>query len=424
MITPNVGTPRISDTDITPEYKGLNRRACSTIHVVANVDVARDSGRGALRAHIDETAAQEIDSSSRSAVGPSVLFLTKYGDRAATTRFRVLQYLPFLREAGLQCEVRPLFSNEYLRVKLDAGGTPVRPAIAGFADRLRVLLTARRYALVVVHMEALPFLPAFFERTLAAMGVPYVYDFDDASFHAYDQSSNPLVRMLSGKIPQIIKGASLVTAGNQYLANYARQFNDRVMVVPTVVDTSRFAPRAAPGYRRPVIIGWIGSPSTAIYVQERLDLWRTVADGVDSRLRLIGSGRTVSTSPSIEVVPWSEQGEAEQISSFDIGIMPLSDDPWSRGKCGFKLIEYMACGLPVVASPVGVNASIVSEGRNGFLCSTDAEWLARLRQLVADQSMRRAMGAVSRELACTQWSVDKWAPILTTTLTELACPRR
>jgi glycosyltransferase involved in cell wall biosynthesis len=350
-----------------------------------------------------------------------VLFLTKYGRRAASTRYRVLQYLPFLDEAGFECETQPLLSDRYLARKLDEGRTDSAEVVKGVLRRVLSLRAIRRFALVVIHMEALPYLPPFFEKALAKWGVPYVYDFDDASFHQYDQAEGWFVRwMFSEKIRQVIEGATLVTAGNEYLADYARAFNRHVVVVPTVVDVDKFVPRPDRTERACAIIGWIGSPSTAAYVVERQHVWHKIAADHRCAFRLVGAGHAILDSPSMETRSWHEQTEALEVRDFDIGIMPLRDDPWSRGKCGFKLIQYLACGLPVVASPVGVNSQIVVDGETGFLCESDEEWIARLSQLVADPQMRRSMGDKGREDVRQRWSLQRWGPEVARLLADAA----
>jgi glycosyltransferase involved in cell wall biosynthesis len=339
------------------------------------------------------------------------LFLTKYGVRGASTRHRVLQYIPFLDAAGIECHVSPMLSDRYLLQKLEAGYIDVREVMASLWTRLATLRRVREFDVVIVHMEALSYFPAFYERILSTFGVRYIYDFDDASFHQYDLSSSRVIRtMLASKVATIIKHAALVIAGNEYLAEYARRHNPRVVVVPTVVDTTRFAPRDERADGRRIVIGWIGSPSTSTYVKQLADVWPAVTTPGDCVLRLVGSGDVQLPGTRAEVKAWSEAGEIDDLNNFDIGIMPLTDDPWSRGKCGLKLIEYMACGAPVVASPVGVNARIVSHGQNGFLCTTHAEWISTLRRLVTDAGLRRRLGAQGRIDVVAKWSLERWAP--------------
>jgi glycosyltransferase involved in cell wall biosynthesis len=340
-----------------------------------------------------------------------VLLLTKYGRRAASTRFRFLQYLPFFAEAGLDVVMRPLLGDAYLARTMDRGESARGAAFKGLLARAWCLRDVRDFALVVVYLEAMPYLPPVFERLLGRMGVPYVHDLDDAVFHQYHESASWLVRRtLSRKIERVIAGATLVTAGNDYLASYACQFNPRVTVVPTVVDVNQFTPAQKHDGQSPVVIGWIGSPSTALYLTERRTLWETVTASPRCSLRVVGTGAVPLGIDRIDARPWREDTEVAEVRDFDIGVMPLRDDRWSRGKCGFKLIEYLACGLPVVASPVGVNARIVCEGQSGYLCTTDEEWVARLTQLIDDPALRRAMGQYGRDLVRERWSLQRWGP--------------
>ena len=352
--------------------------------------------------------------------GVKLLILAKYGARAASTRHRLLQYIPFLEREGFECDVDSLLSDRYLARKLDEGRVDAGEVLRGAVRRLGRLAKVRQYSLVVLYKEALPYLPAFFERALSRLGVPYVCDLDDAVFHQYDRHRWRAVRALLGrKIGRVLRGAALVVAGNDYLASYARLFNPHVKIVPTVVDVDRFVPRQGSAPSREVTIGWIGSPSTATYVAERADVWRAVTKTGEARLRLVGAGRIGLPGVAHESREWREDREVADLQSFDIGIMPLRDDPWSRGKCGFKLIEYMACALPVVASPVGVNTRIVAHGENGYLCDTDDEWIARLGSLIRDAAGRRRMGHAGRERVREAWSLQRWGPELASALARV-----
>lgn len=349
----------------------------------------------------------------------NVLLLTKYGQLAASTRYRYLQFQAHLESVGIHCHLSPLLDNDYLR-GMFAGKRPLGPAARALARRTWAVLTARRYDKVVVHCEAQPYLPPVFEWLLVQLGVPYVYDFDDAIFHQYDAHPNGLVRCLfSGKIRRVIRGATAVIAGNEYLASYARQANSNVTVIPTVVDTTRYLPGGHADARNGrLVIGWVGSPSTAKFLLDRVDALRTVCRNTGARLVLVGAGPLDLPGVPVEIRPWREEAEVEDIQGFDIGIMPIPDTPWTRGKCGFKLIQYMACGLPVVASPVGVNSDIVDDGHNGFLAGSDERWVASLCALAASAAQRRQFGEAGREKVVRRYSVDVAAPLLAAVLAE------
>lgn len=352
---------------------------------------------------------------------PRLLFLTKYARNGASSRYRSYQYLPYLEEAGFDCTVSPLFDVGYLAHKYRTGKYSLRDVLVAFMRRLRALLWAGKYDLVVIEKELFPYFPALPERWLNWRGIPYVVDYDDALFHQYDNNSRTWIRgLLGNKIARVMKGARLVTAGNNYLADYAHRAGaGRTEVVPTVIDLTRYPKPVSRLKNEQFTIGWIGSPSTAKYVEQIAPALAAVcSDGV-ARVHLIGSGEVDLPGVPYEVIPWSEDDEVLQLQQLDVGIMPLQDSPWERGKCGFKLIQYMACGLPVVASPVGVNTEIVEEGKSGYLASTHEKWVTALNRLRDERQQRVAMGAAGREKVERSYSLQVTAPRLVQVLREL-----
>lgn len=328
-----------------------------------------------------------------------IYFFTKYTRAGASSRYRSFQYLPALQAAGLECTVSPLFNDTYLVHKYTHGRAALGHVLRAFGRRLRDVLTLPRGAVVVVEYELLPFFPALLERWLVWRGCRLVVDYDDALFHQYDQHANPWVRrLLGGKIATMMRLADTVVAGNAYLADYARRAGaKRVEVIPTVIDLVRYPAKPLAPDSAVFTIGWIGSPSTARYLRDIAPALAEVCKGGRARVRLIGSGPVDLPGVPVEVLPWREETEVDEMRRFDVGIMPLPDEPWARGKCGFKLIQYMACGLPVVASPVGVNAEIVEPGVNGLLASTIAEWVQALEALRADVELRQRLGQAGRK---------------------------
>lgn len=331
-----------------------------------------------------------------------MLVLSKYGQRAASTRHRFTQYFPALREAGYQPELSPLLDDDYLAGRF-AGRVPLASLARAGLRRWRDLLRAGDYSVVALNYEAFPYLPAIYERLLATQA-PIVFDIDDAIFHRYDLSR--LLRPLLGRKIARIAGLSRVAiAGNAYLADHLAFGKNDVRVIPTVVDTTLYKPMAAKN--AVPVIGWIGSPSTAPYLERVLPAIREACAGGKARFVVVGAG---SNAPEgAESREWSEASEIAEVQGFDVGIMPLPDDPWSRGKCGFKLIQYMACGLPVVASPVGVNAEIVRPGETGFLATTAEEWAGALKELLASAELRAKLGAAGRARAEAEYSLQRWS---------------
>lgn len=346
---------------------------------------------------------------------PKVLFLTKYARNGASSRYRTFQYLPWLERAGIECRVMPLFDEAYLIHRYQSGRGRPQDVLRAFGRRLRALASARQFDLVVIEYELLPYFPALPERWLNWLDVPYLVDYDDALFHQYDQHKNGWVRRLLGqKIARVMRCAKLVTVGNAYLAAYARRAGAaRVELLPTVIDLTRYPQLRVPRPPdRPFTIGWIGSPSTAAYLEAIAPALARVCRGGKGRLQLIGSGPVDLPDVPVEVLPWNDATEVNMLRHFDVGIMPLPDQLWARGKCGFKLIQYMACGLPVVASPVGVNAEIVEHGVNGFLASTEDEWVQALGSLLSDAELRERMGRAGREKVEQHYALQVTGPRL------------
>jgi glycosyltransferase involved in cell wall biosynthesis len=273
----------------------------------------------------------------------------------------------------------------------------------------------RRFDLVMVEKEILPYFPAFAERLLGWMGVPYVVDYDDAIFHQYDQHKSWWVRQLLGKkIARVMRGASLVIAGNTYIADYARGVGaKRVEVVPTVIDLERYPAAGRVDSRSHTFtIGWIGSPSTAGYLQAIAPALAKVCKGGRACVQLIGSGPIELPGVPVELLAWDETTEVNYLQHFDVGIMPLPDEPWARGKCGFKLIQYMACGKPVVASPVGMNCEIVEQDVDGVLAGTNEQWVKALLAFMNQESMCQRMGRSGRKKVEERYALQVTGPRL------------
>ncbi|AIF47934.1 glycosyltransferase family 4 protein [Dyella japonica] len=346
-----------------------------------------------------------------------VLLFSKYSRRGPSSRLRSLQYLPLLQEHGIDVRTHELFPDAYLDLLYHGKATSARYRGLWYGGkRLLQLLREADFDLIWLEGELFPYLPMWIESALLRSRRPYVVDYDDALFHRYDMSSSALVRRLLGrKIDQVMRGAVCVVVGNGYLAERASSAGARrIEIIPTVVDDDRYDVATHDGAGKPVI-GWIGSPATESYVLDYRELLEKVCERNQARLRLVGAQKAVAgqfevTQP--EVVEWSEDTEAGAIAGMDIGIMPLRDSPWERGKCGYKIVQYMACGLPVVASAVGANVDIVRHGENGFLASNDAEWRDYLQRLIADPPLRHHMGSAGRRSVEEHYSIRQQAPRL------------
>jgi hypothetical protein len=343
-----------------------------------------------------------------------VLAFARYGSQAASTRQRLLQYVPHLRAAGIDVEYYPLLPNDYVQAIAAGARYPRWWIVRDYARQLLRLVRKRNYDLLWVYADLFPYLPASVERLAVGNGKPIVYDLDDAFFHQYDDNPNPLARwILKDKFKALLSRASACTFGNSYLKEYAAPCCGNSHVLPTVVDTSIYVPLRdrPPG---PLVIGWIGSPTTWSGVRPFLPLLARLCAEYGVRVHAVGAGPSAEQDlfPGLELIDWSEATEVAAIQHMDIGIMPLFDRPFERGKCGYNLIQYMACGLPVVASPVGVNREIVQDGANGFLATDESDWQTALACLIADPEMRSRFGKAGRSMAEADYSLEVQAPRL------------
>jgi glycosyltransferase involved in cell wall biosynthesis len=334
----------------------------------------------------------------------------------ASSRLRSHQYVPYLTDNGFEVTLAPLFGDTYL-YGLYTGNISKFAVLCEYIQRVKYILNSSQFDLLWVEKEMLPWMPAWVELGLLSAKVPLVVDYDDALFHKYDQHGCSGVRgMLGNKIDAVMHRADLVIVGNQYLFSRARQAGaKRVELLPTVVDAHRYG--CVPKQREsPLTIGWIGQPSTALYL-------RTISAALQKMINL-HSARVVAIGPHpsqffelpIKVKSWSEATEVAEIQQFDIGVMPLADTPWERGKCGYKLIQYMACGKPVIASPVGLNNDIVLHGLNGYLANTYIEWCIALDRLCSDPELRSRMGEHGRKIMEEKYSLQITAPRLASLL--------
>lgn len=336
-----------------------------------------------------------------------VLGFALYGPLAASTRYRLGQYVPGLVRHGIDLQIQYLLGDEYLRRRFSGGAMPVGEMLRSGFDRLRVL--RGDYDAFMLYCELFPLLPGWLERLLLRR--PYIYDMDDAFYLKYRTGRlRHLSPLLGRKADKAMIGASSVSAGSGVLAEYARDYNKAACVLPTVVDTDRYLP-APRAFDKTFTVGWIGSPTTSVYLSQLVAPLAEI--GKEGPVHFVVVGGKAPAIPNVKVseVAWQEAHEIALINSFDVGVMPLSDDPWARGKCAFKLIQYMACGVPVIASPVGANLEVVTDDC-GMLAASDEEWRAALRTMRDSQDLRIEMGKAGRQRVEGHYSLRRNLPIL------------
>lgn len=351
-----------------------------------------------------------------------ILYFTKYSRNAGSSRLRSFQYIPYLEEAGFKVEVSSLFSEKYLE-NLYSGKSTFKESLKGYIQRFLTLFSVGKYDVLIIEKELFPYLPACFEWFLKWIGVKYIVDYDDAIFHNYDQSSNPIIRnFLSRKIATVMKNASVVVAGNAYLADYAKNSGaKKVEIIPTVIDLDRYSQKNYFQGSADFIVGWVGTRSTFEKHLAPCKNWirELEMSHPEIKFHVVGIPTDMGMGKNVKWIPWTEETETQEIQKMDVGIMPLEDSPWEKGKCAYKLIQYAACGVPGIASDVGMNREVTIPGETGFLVSENQDWKKMILKMKEEDAERIRMGQNARKLVeekyCIQVTADNWEKILNKT---------
>lgn len=344
-----------------------------------------------------------------------VLFLTPHPEEGASTRYRVTQFFPYLNSNGVECLFRPFFSSECYKILYEKGWTLKKGLnlLKGIFYRTWDFIDSRDIDIVFIHLESSPLGLPIFERLFVSFNKPIIYDLDDAIYIKEVSSVNRLAYFLKSpsKIPKIIAMGSYVTVCNEYLEDYARRFNQKVKMIPTSVDTDKFTTKNYSVQNKRIVIGWIGSHSTARYLTQLTDVFKKLTERYNFVLKIIGSDRE-DYFPDMDVIysDWSLERDVAEFQSMDIGVYPLPDNEWVKGKTGFKTVQYMSVGVPCVVSKVGRNIGIVEDEINGFLASTREEWIEKLSMLIENADLRKRIGLAGRKTVEERFSVNVNAP--------------
>jgi glycosyltransferase involved in cell wall biosynthesis len=332
---------------------------------------------------------------------------------APSQRFRFEQYEAFLRKSNIKVEVQPFISIKAW-IKFSQKGFGLYKTwliLNGFFKRISLLFNISDTDTVFIHREATPLGPPLVEYIITKLlKKKIIYDFDDAIWLTDNTRESPIARVLRcrWKISFICRWSYKISCGNPYLAEYASQFNPNVVVNPTTLDVVNIHKPVSTnnGTAENVTIGWTGSRSTLKYLNTILPALQVFERKYRHILYLIIADKNPELPlANVVFLPWKKETEVTDLARIDIGIMPLPDDAWTRGKCGFKALQYMAMGIPAVVSPVAVNREIVQHGIEGFWCTTQEEWFARLEELVLDPVKRTEMGKRGRDKVVARYSV-------------------
>jgi 2-polyprenyl-3-methyl-5-hydroxy-6-metoxy-1,4-benzoquinol methylase/glycosyltransferase involved in cell wall biosynthesis/uncharacterized protein YbaR (Trm112 family) len=335
-------------------------------------------------------------------------------DTSPGQRYRLEQWEPLLRERGVEITYAPFESEDLHSTVYTQGHILNKLKLVGSAIRRRSSLinTLKTYDLIYIFREAALLGPPIFERRIYQSGVPFVFDFDDAIFVSYKSPSNGYLSYLkfAGKAKTNCRLAAHVMVGNSYLADYARQVNDNVTIIPTTIDTRKYRQLSYEKKSGPIVIGWTGSYSTVQHLDTVKETLKKLARDEKFQLRVIGTPSYQIEGVEVKASQWCAETELDDLSGIDIGIMPLPDDRWSKGKCGLKALQFMALGIPTVCSPVGVNTDIIQDNVNGMLASSEEEWIKKLTMLLHSPELRERLGEAGRRTVEEGYSAVSQVP--------------
>ncbi|GAA4303657.1 glycosyltransferase family 4 protein [Nibribacter koreensis] len=340
-----------------------------------------------------------------------ILFVVPYPiGKAPSQRFRFEQYFDLLARESIDFEVFSFFDLRTWDIlyKPDATLAKVFGTVKGLFLRFLLLFKVPSYHYVYIHREATPIGPPWFEWVVAkVLGKKIIYDFDDAIWIPNTSENNKIAAGIKWheKVASICKWSYKVSCGNSFLQAYAKQFNDSAFVNPTTIDTVGHHNMVKDQNTPEIVIGWTGTHSTMKYLLPLLPILEQLEKNYSFTFLVISNKEPEFQLESLHFIPWQKETEILDLLRFNVGVMPLVDDPWAKGKCAFKALQYMALGIPAVVSPVGMNVEVVDHGINGFICDTPDQWHSALKKLMDDISIRANLGKEARKKIERTYSV-------------------
>lgn len=319
------------------------------------------------------------------------------GREIAASRYRILQYIPYLEEHGVECTVRE------------------------FPDSLREYLSLSselpRYDCIFVQRKRFhfPFLPLFRKRARKV-----VYDLDDAVMFKNSLAGSPYSKTRERRFRNMVRSCDEIIAGNTFLMKQSLRYHTSVTVIPTSIPAGRYALKDYSKKKDLVTIGWIGDHGSIHYLEKMKNIWEEIGRRFPGRveLKIICDVFFDLESMPVKKVQWSGETEVEELKDIDIGVMPLKDDPWSWGKCGLKILQYFGVGVPAVCTPVGVNRDVVMDGKNGYWAMDERGWIEKIGVLIADEGKRSVMGREGRKVLDQGYTLEANAPKLLEVVTS------
>jgi len=344
---------------------------------------------------------------------PKILFIAAHRpNRSPSQRYRFEQYFDFLQANGFEYELSYLIDEKADRIFYRPGNIPKKVSITlkSFSKRMQDVKRKDDFDIIFIQREAFMTGSAYFEKRFSQSKAKLVFDFDDSIWLLDTSSANKKWAWLKSekKTGEIIRLSDMVFAGNSYLAGYAKKFSDKVKIIPTTIDTDIFKRSSEYRDSGKVCIGWSGSITTIKHFEQAIPVLKKIREKYGDKVSFKVMGDETYEHPELGIkgLRWSASTEVEQLQSFDIGIMPLPDDEWVKGKCGLKGLSYMSVEVPTVMSAVGVNPEIIKQGENGFLATKDEEWLERLSELIDSFELRKKLGQAGRKTVLEGYSLE------------------
>ena len=341
---------------------------------------------------------------------PKILFLTVHRpDRSPSQRFRFEQYLPYLEENGFECSHFFLLDDKADNTFYSHGKIISKLVLAlKSAHKLfKLSREANNYDFIFVQRECFMLGTSYFEKRFSRSKAKLIYDFDDSIWLLDVSNANKAFAFLKDpdKTSKLIALSDTVVTGNAYLAEYAKQFNQNIKIIPTTVNTDQYYKKT--NNEDKICVGWSGSLTTIKHFETAIPVLKKIKRKYGDRviIKVMGDENYSNAELGIKGIKWSSKTELDVLSTFDIGIMPLPNDEWAKGKCGLKGLQYMALEIPTIMSPVGVNSEIIQNGVNGFLATTDDDYVNAISVLIEDEILRKRIGAEGRRTVVEKFSV-------------------
>ncbi|MGB0933425.1 MAG: glycosyltransferase [Lishizhenia sp.] len=340
-----------------------------------------------------------------------IFFLAPYPQgKAPSQRFRFEQYLSYFKKQGFEYEVHSFLTEKGWNTIYKRGNfiSKLFAVLYAFHRRIFLLFQLKKADYIFIHREASHVGPPIFEWIITkVLKRKFVYDFDDAIWLPNYSKQNAKFQRLKNykKVNKIMRWADKITAGNAHLAEYAKQYNQNVSVLPTTIDTENVHNLKTNQNNLPLVIGWTGSHTTAQYLDTLVPVLKKLEKEFVFEFRVISNENPKLDLASFRFIEWNKATEIEDLAAINIGVMPLEDDIWAKGKCGFKALQYMALEIPCVISPVGVNTSIIIDSVNGYLAQNPKDWYLKLATLLKNKELRNSIGKEGRKTLIENYSV-------------------